>query len=318
MSQFLGALEVLDRSGHALHRVRIERLPFRIGRALDNDLVLDDVHVSPHHAEVRDERGLVLADLGSTNGCLVGPTRTAQVELFGRTEFRLGHTQLRFRSIDETLAPTQIDPIANSRTQSLNRVRWAMPIVALALALFASDVWLASNEEQTAAKILSGTLPSLLVLLLWSLSWALVNRVIAHRFNYLGHLSVVTVGALASTLSDDLLGVLGFAFSIDDALASAATLIGAAIVAGVIFGHLRLISRGSSKRLWVPSTAMGLAFLAVTQLPDSAGDDFSTEPSLGLSLHTPSWALGKAQDADDFFSEANDLVDAVDEAAVEE
>ncbi len=317
MSDFIGAIELLDRSGNALHRVRVERLPFRIGRALENDLILDDVYVSPQHAEVRDEKGLVLVDLGSTNGCFVEQQRTQRVELFGRTEFRLGHTQLRFRSVQETLPATLFDPIASSRIHALNRAVLAVPIVAIALMLFAIDVWLASAEAQTALKLLSGTLPALLVLLIWSLLWSLVNRVVGHRFNYLGHLAVATLGSLCSTLSDDLLGLMRFAFSLDDALGHAPVLIAAIVVTAVVFGHLRLISRGTSKRLWVPSVAVGLAFSAVTQLPDTARDGFVSEPALALALRQPVWA-GAAQDVDTFFVDANELVDSVDEAVDQE
>jgi len=41
----------------------------RIGRGLDNEVVLDDASVSRHHAEiVREEGGAEVRDLGSTNG----------------------------------------------------------------------------------------------------------------------------------------------------------------------------------------------------------------------------------------------------------
>jgi pSer/pThr/pTyr-binding forkhead associated (FHA) protein len=318
MSDFFGAVEVLDRSGSALHRVRIERLPFRVGRALDNDLVLDDEYVSPHHGEVRDVQGLVLVDLNSTNGCFVGSERVAQVELIGRTEFRLGHTQLRFRSVAESLAPTLRDPIASSPVLALNALRWALPAMGLAAAWSALDVWLASNNPVSALQVVGGTVPALLVVAIWSLAWSLVNRVVTHRFNYPGHLCVAALGVLAGSLSDSVLGVLSFAFSIDATANDVSILIGALIVAAVIFGHLRLISRGSSQRLWVPSAAMGIAFLAITQLPDSGENDFAAEPELALSLRSPSWALGSARPIEEFYSEAGTLLDKVDEAATED
>lgn len=53
--------------------VTVYHLPFSIGRAPDNDLVLDDMATSRHHAELRrsDSGDLVLVDLGSANGTLI-------------------------------------------------------------------------------------------------------------------------------------------------------------------------------------------------------------------------------------------------------
>jgi hypothetical protein len=53
-------------------RVQLGADRLRIGRASDNDLVLNHDSVSRHHAEVRRERGrFFIADLGSTNGTRV-------------------------------------------------------------------------------------------------------------------------------------------------------------------------------------------------------------------------------------------------------
>mgnify|MGYP002654778496 CR=1 FL=1 len=45
----------------------------RVGRAIDNDIVLDDIVVSSRHLEIRPApTGWELVDLGSTNGTFVG------------------------------------------------------------------------------------------------------------------------------------------------------------------------------------------------------------------------------------------------------
>ncbi|HEY4956883.1 MAG TPA: FHA domain-containing protein, partial [Caldimonas sp.] len=50
-------LEAIDRDGLVRQAWRIERWPFSIGRALDNDVVLSDPHVAPHHATLDLARG---------------------------------------------------------------------------------------------------------------------------------------------------------------------------------------------------------------------------------------------------------------------
>lgn len=52
--------------------VAITRVPFSLGRGLDNDLPLEDSRVSRHHAQiVRQQHRLAVVDLNSTNGTRV-------------------------------------------------------------------------------------------------------------------------------------------------------------------------------------------------------------------------------------------------------
>lgn len=70
-----------------------------IGRAPDNDIVLDDPQVSRHHAQVvRRGDEISVEDLGSTNGTLVNGVRLAPhapQPLRDGDELRLGKLALR-------------------------------------------------------------------------------------------------------------------------------------------------------------------------------------------------------------------------------
>ena len=62
--------------------IPIDCVPFRIGRANTNDLVLPDASVSRHHAEVDYEKGqLLIRDLASLNGLLVNGERVKDCSL---------------------------------------------------------------------------------------------------------------------------------------------------------------------------------------------------------------------------------------------
>ena len=71
-----------------------------IGRARDNDLVLDDGKVSRHHARLMPRhRTLVFTDLDSTNGSWVNGTRIAEVALGEGDRIELGETVLVVESV---------------------------------------------------------------------------------------------------------------------------------------------------------------------------------------------------------------------------
>jgi DNA-binding NtrC family response regulator len=67
------------------------------GRSIINDLVLSDKAISGSHFEIlAHDDGYRLRDLDSTNGTFIGELRIREVWLKPGTEFRVGHTMLRF------------------------------------------------------------------------------------------------------------------------------------------------------------------------------------------------------------------------------
>ena len=82
----------------------MERDVIRIGSAKTGDIVITDPTVSRRHAEIRRGRdGVVLRDLGSTNGTFVGQVRAKEVYLGPDTRFRVGRTELNFTPADEVI-----------------------------------------------------------------------------------------------------------------------------------------------------------------------------------------------------------------------
>ncbi len=316
----LGAIEVIDRTGRVQARVRVEQVPFRIGRALDNDLVLDDPHVCAHHAELRGEGALELIDGGSLNGSYLGAERQRRerIELGRGAELRVGHTHLRFRAADEEVAATLPDPMTGSRWLGLDRWRWGIAALAGCAAVVIGEHIVGSTQALRPGVVLGAAAPALIVLALWALSWSLVNRVVAHRFHYVGHLVIGCLAVIAGSAIDTLAAYIGFAFAADDSLSTATALTGAALISMVIYGHLRLISTGSGRRLLVPAALVGVGFLALMTLPDAADDRFSSEPSFKTSLKPPAAALRAGRDSQAFYADALEALDAADAEAAED
>jgi len=85
-------------SGHQRgHQQKLGR-KLRVGKAPDNDLVLDDDTVSRHHCEFeRGEHGVVVRDLGSTNQTKVGRTAIREAVVEAGAIVRVGGVELAVR-----------------------------------------------------------------------------------------------------------------------------------------------------------------------------------------------------------------------------
>ena len=85
----------------------LNRAELTIGRALDNDLILNDAAVSLHHARIaKVQAAFYIEDLGSTNSTFVNEVRTDEQQLSPGDQIRIGDQVLVFehREVDGAAA----------------------------------------------------------------------------------------------------------------------------------------------------------------------------------------------------------------------
>ncbi|WP_020682755.1 FHA domain-containing protein [Marinobacterium rhizophilum] len=93
----------------------------RIGRAPDNDLVLDDPSVSSHHAELSNQLGQwILTDLQSTNGTCVDGRSVEQAQLSDGARVRFGELDMQL-VLDSHAQPRDAPPRAGQRSGNPRR-----------------------------------------------------------------------------------------------------------------------------------------------------------------------------------------------------
>ncbi|MER8157651.1 FHA domain-containing protein [Streptomyces sp. NPDC094472] len=90
------ATHFIDRSPSGVHRL-VQGQPMRIGRAQDNELVVEGPHVSRHHAEFRPLPGgrFEIVDLGSHNGTYVNGQSVARRLIGPHDIVGVGHSTFR-------------------------------------------------------------------------------------------------------------------------------------------------------------------------------------------------------------------------------
>jgi EAL domain-containing protein (putative c-di-GMP-specific phosphodiesterase class I) len=119
--------------GHGAPSVQtpISRLPFRVGRCPDLDLVLPSAHVSKSHAEIySDGEALRVRDLASRNGTFLNRQRVTDAALhrgdvlhFGSFEFRIANGDgSRVTAEDHTVSLPGPPPLASEEAGRLREL----------------------------------------------------------------------------------------------------------------------------------------------------------------------------------------------------
>ncbi|MCC2955729.1 FHA domain-containing protein [Massilia sp. IC2-477] len=239
-------IEILARNGEVLHRQRASVLPIRLGRAYDNDFILDDEYAAAHHAviEQADDGTLLMRDLGTRNGLNHGRKRVQQLEMKGDTVVRLGHTSLRVRAADFPVPAELLDRTMHGWEGVLPGVVGVLLAGLVALLV----TWLFDAQPFELLNYVLAPSIGIGAALLWSSLWAFMNRLFG-RYTRLGrHLFIFGCG-LAALLGFRLLAsILAYAYSLEW-LTRYGSHAAVATIAGIIYFHLATIKPPLRRRL---------------------------------------------------------------------
>ena len=93
---------VVQRGPEAGQRFELTGERLTAGRAADNDIMLDDITVSRHHAQfVADESGWAVVDMGSLNGTYVNRASIERRPLANGDVIQIGKYRLQYLHADE-------------------------------------------------------------------------------------------------------------------------------------------------------------------------------------------------------------------------
>lgn len=248
-------IETLARNGEVLHRHRVAALPIRVGRAYDNDFIVDDDYAAAHHAvvEAGPDGKLRLRDLGSRNGIVHQGRRIKdQLAIDGATVVRMGHTSLRIRGAGHPVPPELVDRTMHGWEGMLPG--GAGIVLALLAALLVAWLTDASNDLERYAQFPAAAAG---VGLVWSGLWAFGNRLFGRRARLGRHLFIFGC-ALAALVGLRLLAsVVAYAWSIEwlTAYASHAAV---ATVAVAVYFHLATVTPQFRRRLRLACTLLAV------------------------------------------------------------
>ncbi len=308
-------IEVLSRHRDVLARHRCSGDVVRIGRAYDNDVIIDDPYVAQHHLRiVRDSDGVLVAeDAGSTSGMFTeGSKHKAQrVVLDGDHALRIGHTLLRARTPDHAVAAEySAAPAAQS---------WltALALCGLLLGLGALDLWLGETVEPQLSRYILPLVSMAIFLLVWSAAWAVLSRIFAGLAHFERHFIIALSGALAFVLFAEFAEFGAYALSLR-LLAEYAYVTTWLIFAAICFFHLRAISPRLLKLKAGIVGALAVSAIALQMLAQSELRSNTGQQTYLHQLKPPGLRLAPLQSENAFFADVEKMQGKLDKARKEE
>ena len=294
-------IEVLSRHGDVAARERIASDEARVGRAFDNDVVVDDPYVAPHHLRIfRAEEGeLVAEDLGTLNGLYPehGAHRVLRLEIGKAPGIRIGRTILRVHDSAHAVEPERL------LTPPRAHARWALGLgSALVLALLIVQ-WLSNTGETSANLTVLPLLGMATALAIWASLWSMQSRLFFGQARFALHLRIALTAALALVAWEQVTETTSFAFA-SRLVAEYGGLFIWGIVAATCYAHLRAIGTRHMNFAMSLIVALVAAGALLQYLGRSESQKLVGQRATLGDLRPPAFRLVPLASADEFFRNA--------------
>ncbi|PLX99937.1 MAG: hypothetical protein C0624_12955 [Desulfuromonas sp.] len=311
-----GWLEILDRTGKVARRFPLSGDLLQIGRAYDNDIVIDDPYVSPHHVTISWHEGLArIVDLDSLNGVYFGVREERRPQGLVENDglFRLGRTTLRFRRHDCPLPDTLVDRPIHAPLRLIERP-WVLVLVYFGAVLYQGfDYYLGSSEAVEHVRMVTEQVALVAVVMAWAALWSFPSRLLLGRWNFLIHCGIAAVAIMLQAGVDTITGFICYMLDSDGGLNFTRQAGLWLILLAALYAHMRYLVTVAARRVfsWAAGITATLMVLAVlVQYLDA--QEFSTNPQFDITLKPPPLRLVSGISRKAFVAELEELRDASD------
>jgi hypothetical protein len=315
-------IELISRSKRVIERYRYAGDRVTIGRAYDNDLIISDPHLSPHHAVLIDqgEQGWRIEDLDSKNGIYTKRHQRLQgrAAVSSGDELILGKTHLRIydrtHPVPDALSMNPVEKLI----QPMSRTGNAIVLIFAALVVFAVNAYQEMYVVLEFRNLFAGTMGQGVAGLLWAVAWSFVGRVMRHDARFLLQLTISMAYLVGELIFSAFLDLLAFN-SGSGAVAFILGVFGHALLfAGLLWMNLYLAVNLTDRKRWLASAGVSITAASIVLLYYLFSvQEFSPQPQYVHFLKPPILRWVSPVDVDVFLRDASVILEQT-EAHIEE
>jgi hypothetical protein len=192
---------------HTTQYHKLEKAVIRVGRALDNDIILPDPTVSPYHFVLRRNTDGVyeLRSLAEENGIRVGSRQVKEPLVLTDLPlaFEAGRTHIRLHDSSQPVAPTRLISCRNGGTCLFGHRGWALLLFAALVLLSAVDNYLSTPETLSWESFWRDQVVIVTAALGLAVGLMVINRLTSQRWDLASSLSFVSLVLIAAALLDE-------------------------------------------------------------------------------------------------------------------
>lgn len=302
-------IEILNPDGSVKNRHRCDNLPIKIGRAYNNDIILDDPHTAAHHALIERNQldELVISDQGSINGISLNHQQEPYFVVDSNNTYRLGRTRIRVRTADYVVTPEQTDE-TNHHWEGWLPALVAILIISV-ITLFTT--WVSDLNERNLSDYLQEIISMLLVALAWSGIWALLGRLFTGHPRFGRQLFITSCTLLAFEFWSWISGTIAYAFSWEPLVtfSSHPTVF---IVTFALYFNLTTAGHKRPERLKSYLLALAIFSSAIILTSKYQSSKHFADELYMSNLYPPSLRMSKDQTPEEFMEDMGSLQEKVD------
>ncbi len=318
-------VEILNRMGRVRERSQHDTFPVRVGRDYrTNHVVLDDDYVSPEHLTIeQDANGhAVVTDLDSRNGMTLLPSRERLAHAVIEDEglLRIGHTVLRVRTPAFELAPTRQEARYFDRlATSFNRAGVWLGIAAVTVAWLLFEAYWSDVSRPDWAELALTPVWIMLGLGVWAGLWSMASKISQQTFSFAVHGCIACLALLAAAWFEVAREYYVFAFAADASGQVILWSMAVAWLASLLWGHLRLCTLISSRKLAVITGAIAVGVVGLSGISFYTSiSAFDTVAASRPTLKPPAFQIAGKVSTEAFFAGVADLREKVDASVAED
>ena len=208
-------LEIIQRGVHHYHK--IESFPVTVGRAFDNDIILQDVTISPHHLVIDMIDGaLQIQNLVDENGTkLEGKKLDHQPHTVNLpANLHISDLKARLLSSDMPVEKTRVHSCSGLFCVFSSPI-WAIFLLITTITLFFLERYLITPVAKEPLYYLSSVLPSIWMILGIIVVIAGISRLSTHRWEIIPAISIASLIFLVPQVFDYLGHFASYLFTSD-------------------------------------------------------------------------------------------------------
>ncbi|HKI75528.1 MAG TPA: FHA domain-containing protein [Pseudomonadales bacterium] len=314
-------IEIIGGEGKTPRFERPTQTIIRVGRALDNDIIIDDPWIDPHHMvlDVSDAENWHAADLNSENGTFKARNAIRNVSVLSGDELLLGKTRIRIFRQDHRVPPARSLRDLEHWLLSFDSIPMMiglmfalaiLPCVVLYLNLGGNDIKL--NEYIFASTSLLGS--SLLI----GGFWSLIARLLRGEARFRVLLNITMISGLVSALVRPVISIISYNFPGAGVEQITNLLLSVLFMSVYVYVVLLLSTRLTSRLSQIVAVILATGTIgtyAATQY--SVRSEFHMYPHYDGDVHAPTFLLRRGDTPAEFRARLPDVFARADKLAVE-